>query len=153
MVITPSVLQRFWSKVVIIDDALSCWLWTAFLKPDGYGHLRIGAAMEHAHRVSWVIAYGAIPDGLCVLHRCDVGHCVRPSHLFLGTRTINNVDRDAKGRNNIPAGSHNPNALLKETDILTIRQSTATRDELAALFNVSPSTIKSIKGHRSWTHV
>lgn len=51
-----------------------------------------------AHRLSWQIANGSIPDGLQVLHHCDNGACIRPDHLFVGTQADNMRDMDAKGR-------------------------------------------------------
>lgn len=68
------------------------------------GHRRIWfeGRMRLAHRVAWMITNGPIPDGLCVLHRCDNPPCVNPAHLFLGTVQDNNADRDAKGRGKLP---------------------------------------------------
>jgi len=55
-----------------------------------------------AHRLSWELANGPIPDGLFVLHRCDTPRCVRPEHLFLGTKADNTADMMAKGRQVLP---------------------------------------------------
>lgn len=54
--------------------------------------------IDYTHRVSWVIHNGAIPPGMAVLHRCDIGECVNPEHLFLGTQTDNMKDMQEKGR-------------------------------------------------------
>lgn len=74
-----------------------CWLWS-----EGglynYGVVNLNGVRYMAHRLSWLVFRGDIPPGLCVLHRCDVGECVNPSHLFLGTRTENNADKVRKGR-------------------------------------------------------
>lgn len=96
--------ERFWSKVDKNGPEARpglgpCWLWTAFVKDNGYGNFGRGAGDGvYSHRYSFELASGAIPEGLCVLHRCDVRHCVRPDHLFLGTELDNAQDRDAKGR-------------------------------------------------------
>src|SRR5687767_4720826 len=87
--------ERFWEKVRKTDG---CWLWTASRNAKGYGQIMYQRRPIHAHRVSWQLANGPIPDGLCVLHRCDNPQCVNPGHLFLGTIVDNNRDMFAKGR-------------------------------------------------------
>lgn len=71
-----------------------CILWAGTRNPDGYGK----RGDNYAHRLAWEAAFGPIPPGLCVLHRCDVRPCVNPEHLFLGTKGDNARDREAKGR-------------------------------------------------------
>jgi hypothetical protein len=91
--------ERFWAKV---DKSGDCWLWTgATGGKDGYGKIqrgRRGMGYLWAHRVAFDLEYGAIPLGLQVLHRCDNPLCVRPEHLFLGTRSDNMRDAANKGR-------------------------------------------------------
>jgi hypothetical protein len=87
--------ERFWMKV---NRSGSCWLWTAGTTVFGYGQFFIDGRLEGAHRVSWRLHFGNIPDDLCVLHRCDVPACVNPAHLFLGTKSDNARDSVAKGR-------------------------------------------------------
>jgi hypothetical protein len=71
---------RFWAKVDRSGDPDACWLWTAYRDPCGYGRLLVNRRSATAHRLAWVLAYGTIPIGMCVLHRCDVPACVRPEH-------------------------------------------------------------------------
>lgn len=93
----PKTLEeRFWAKVSQGDG---CWLWQGSCgSPDAYGHITEGRKLLLAHRVSWVIHHGAIPDGLCVCHRCDNPRCVRPDHFFLGSHFENHQDAVRKGR-------------------------------------------------------
>lgn len=87
---------RFWKYVAKSDG---CWLWTASTNHWGYGQLSCpGRSYLRAHRLSYEMHVGPIPDGLFVCHRCDVPACVRPDHLFLGTPKDNVDDMVAKGR-------------------------------------------------------
>src|SRR2546422_11309402 len=90
--------ERFWAKVQKLPND-GCWIWTAHTNEHGYGRLSIKrGVVERAHRISWRLHFGSIPDGLCVLHKCDNPPCIRPDHLFLGTKTDNSVDRQTKHR-------------------------------------------------------
>ena len=86
------------AKVEITD---SCWLWTASHLPKGYGQFTPSGkgSRVYAHRWSWEYFNGqSIPPGLDVCHTCDVPACVRPDHLFVGSRSDNMQDAIAKGR-------------------------------------------------------
>lgn len=74
-----------------------CWIWSGGKDKDGYGSLRDGLKMKRAHRVSWEIHHGEIPDGACVLHECNNPSCVNPSHLKLGDQVENMADRKRNG--------------------------------------------------------
>lgn len=90
-----SVEERFWNKVLKTDD---CWTWTSAKSRKGYGLFWDGNKFVRAHRASYVLAFGPIPDGMCVCHHCDNPSCVRPDHLFIGTNADNVHDSIAKGR-------------------------------------------------------
>jgi hypothetical protein len=66
--------DRFMSKVVVVED---CWEWVGYRDREGYG--KMGGAC--AHRVSYELFIGPIPDGLTIDHLCRNPGCVKPSHL------------------------------------------------------------------------
>lgn len=108
VVIRRSFEERLWEKV---DKAGDCWVWTAGRNPKGYGRIGRGGRGEGvvlAHRAVWELANGPVPEGLFVLHRCDNPPCVRPNHLFLGTKADNNQDMASKGRNRGQLVTHCP---------------------------------------------
>lgn len=86
------------AKHALIGDG--CWLWEGkILRPGmGYGLASQHAKWELAHRMSYKTFIGPIPDGMMVLHRCDVPSCVKPEHLYLGTQRENMHDMESKGR-------------------------------------------------------
>ncbi len=97
---TPKPLEeRFWAKVRKSDG---CWEWTGAANRQGYGRIALGRASgpRRAHRIAWELTHGPVPDGLWVLHHCDNPPCVRPDHLWLGTRADNARDCRLKGRMN-----------------------------------------------------
>lgn len=93
--------QHFWSFVER-RGADDCWIWCGNINDSGYGRLNHGprGAVEPwlAHRLSWTLHKGKIPEGLGVLHKCDNPPCVNPHHLFLGDQNVNMADMAVKGR-------------------------------------------------------
>lgn len=92
-----SMSERFWSKVAVKGPE-DCWEWTAARYASGYGCIRIDGKNKKAHRISYEIHKGPIPDGLLVMHSCDRRHCVNPSHLSVGTQKQNIKDMFLRGR-------------------------------------------------------
>lgn len=103
------VKPRFWAKV---RKTTKCWLWCGQKQVSGYGFFSYQGRSQLAHRMAWLLTHGEIPKGLWVLHRCDNKVCVRPGHLFLGTRADNIADMIAKGRHS--HGDTHPSRLKPE---------------------------------------
>lgn len=100
-----SLEQRFWNKVQKTDG---CWIWTGYRNKAGYGMFMMPDRVHLAHRVAWMFAYGAIPEGMQVCHHCDNPACVRPDMLFLGTNADNQRDSVRKGRHCSSKKTHCP---------------------------------------------
>ena len=71
-------MNRFWSKV---NKTGGCWLWTACIRPDGYGAFSLNAKARLAHRLAYIELVGPIPEGKTLDHLCRVRNCVNPDHL------------------------------------------------------------------------
>lgn len=87
--------QRFLNK---LDRSGECWLWKGGVDKDGYGKVTIDYRTWKASRAAWHLLVGPIPEGMLVLHKCDVPLCCNPDHLWLGTQSDNIRDMDSKGR-------------------------------------------------------
>jgi hypothetical protein len=98
-------MQRFWDKV---DKSGDCWLWTASKTHQGYGYFRFDGTMRKAHRMSWLLANGEIPDEMFVCHTCDNPSCVNPEHLWLGNNQDNMDDMNIKSRHAMTKRTHCP---------------------------------------------
>lgn len=153
-----TLAERFWPKVDVRGPD-ECWPWTAATFPKGYGKIGRGgraAGVIEAHRASWLLAHGPIPDGLCVLHSCDNPPCVNPAHLFLGTLAENVADMMAKGRhrNGVSRGEANGRAKLTAGQVDEIRGRARgggeSRAALARIFGVSWPTIDRIVRGTRW---
>jgi hypothetical protein len=152
--------DRFWKMVDRSRGPDACWIWTGGRLKTGYGSMGIyhGGDML-AHRFSWILHNGPIPDGLCVCHNCPGGDntsCVNPAHLFLGTHEDNMQDASKKGRLHPAKGEQAWNAKLTATDICAIRDaaSNGTQQQvLARIYGVSKPCISNIVHRKRWKHI
>lgn len=138
--------ERFWSKADQ-DGERECWEWNAKRDKDGYGWFSPQHGKKvHAHRVSWMITNGTIPDGLYVLHTCDNPGCVNPKHLKLGTHQDNMDDMVARNRLPSEAGELNHRAKLTWDQVREIRRRypNFSQQFIAKEYGVSPKTISKI---------
>ncbi len=151
---------RFWKYVEKTD---TCWLWIGKARREfGYGVINEGGHNGRAipaHRASWMIHYGKIPDGLCVCHHCDNPSCVNPAHLFLGTRADNNHDMQQKGRYDRvkrAKGERHWCARLDADKVRAIRtqyRDGASLSVLAREYTISVQHVLRIVNRQSWKHI
>lgn len=147
----------FWK---FVRKTKTCWDWSGTIMESrgGYGYFRMNGRMFRAHRFSWKLAKGEIPEGLFVLHKCDNAKCVRPSHLFLGTHKDNMDDMVAKGRaTGCPSkGEAASRSKLTEQQVLEIRalkNSGEIYPNIRKRFGIAHNTAWSIVNRKTWTHI
>jgi len=146
-------LDRLPSRICI-EESTGCWIYVANKKRTQSGHVAamFRGVQTFAHRAVWALTHGDIPEGLCVLHRCDNPRCVNPDHLFLGTPADNARDMVEKGRS--LSGERNPKAKLTAFQVNEIRQlkkGGAGTTELARRFGVDRTTIQQIMRGATWS--
>lgn len=150
--VMDSLEKRFWSKVDR-GDVSECWEWLG--SKDNYGYGRLGKEQKKAHRISYELLRGAIPEKVCVCHTCDNPGYVNPSHLFLGTLVDNNIDRTRKGRS--AKGAQVALSKLTAEQVRTIRQRYAKEDvtmtSLGKEYGVVKGTIRSVVRRITWRHI
>lgn len=139
-----------------VERTDGCWKWHGSLCK-GYGHcggMKAGQRHIRAHRLSWILHYGPIPEGMCVLHRCDVKSCTNPQHLFLGSHRDNVADKVKKGRQ--ANGEKCRTTRLCASDVkrvFELRKDGATQWGIAHQFGVTQSCIYRILAGHSWKHL
>lgn len=142
--------ERFMARVKRAADDV-CWEWLG-PRRGTYGRMKHAGKTWPAHRISWLVHFGEIPDGLMVCHKCDNRLCVNPNHLFLGTGQDNTRDRENKGRT--CRGEKTPWARLTRSDVLKIRAAVGKSAlELGRIYGVAPSHIQNIRKGKKWKSV
>ena len=170
-----TLAERFIEKTIPVPFS-GCWIWMGALSSKGYGSIRISKKTYIASRVSFVIYKGTIPNGLCILHSCDIPSCVNPDHLRLGTHFENIQDMISKKRdvwsnfskkNNLKIlfskmrkgknlGSNNSNAKFSEENILKIRslrKEGINQTQIAKMFCTTQNRISEIVNRKTWRNI
>lgn len=142
-----SMFERFAEKHRLSENG--CWEWTATKDAAGYGHFGIASSVSaNAHRVSYELHVGPIPEGIMVCHRCDNPSCVNPQHLFLGTGQDNMMDRQSKGRT--ARGERNGKSVITAEIARYIRRSSRSERAIASELGVSRGTVNAVRSRRTW---
>ena len=148
---SPNTPETFWARCSNRADPNACWEWQGARKALGYGKLSYDRRVTTAHRVAYTLAFGPIPEGGFVCHRCDNPPCCNPRHLFLGTARDNTHDMLVKGRGYFPGarvplrGSNHYMSKLTDEQRAEIAASTEPQRDLAARYGVSHGTISRIQ--------
>lgn len=152
---TKQLERFFWSRV---HRGTGCWEWDGYRTEKGYGRLAIkterGYRSIFSHRLSYSLHHATDPGRLCVCHTCDNPACVRPDHLFLGSKRANNEDRTAKGRT--ARGEKNRHARLTRALVVELRERVRRGESRAAIsreLGLPKSTIEQAVSGRTWSHV
>ena len=152
-------VNRFWSKVDR-SEVEGCWLWQGTIalpnqcgqRYGSFGFTEHGKSVSYrAHRFAWMVCNGEIPDGMVIMHTCDVPLCVNPSHLRAATQAENVADRDIKGRT--AKGEKHGASKLTEIQARLIQRSSKPTQVLANRFGVHYTTVMKIKQGVNWAHI
>lgn len=168
-----SAVEKFWAQVDKLGpipercpELGACWVWVGNLdQRGGYGRLslKIGAHDAFpkgkqnimAHRYSYLLEYGEIPEGMLVRHKCDNPPCVNPKHLELGTNEDNMRDRKERGR--YALGENSARSVLTEEQVITLRAEAIPGKigykQLAKKYNLNPHTVQSVLRRQTWKHL
>src|SRR6202041_712075 len=166
--LSQNFLKRFWSKVdkngapPIHNVTLGpCWKWMRPLSENGYGGISMGRTVSLvaagrilAHRASWIIHFGPIPEGKGVLHKCDNPQCTNPNHLYVGTQKDNCRDMIERGHMYDRRGEKCGMAKVSNEDVSFIRASLGlSHRKLGRMFGIDCSTVTRIINRKTWAHV
>lgn len=180
--VNRSLLKRLIRRINFKRSPTECWEWIGSKNRYGYGKISIKMKRFLVHRVIYEL-FIKPPNDLCVCHKCDNRSCVRPSHLFLGTKAENTKDMVSKGRAafgdkngarlypeklmrgkkhfyakhpELHRGELNPRSKLTNLDIINIRKEKIegyTLKELARKYGVSFTLIGMIYRREIWKHI
>jgi DNA-binding CsgD family transcriptional regulator len=154
MIINLELIERFHEKWELSDNG--CWEWTGALMGKGYGFLKIPGTRKQigAHRLSFLIHHGPLPDDALVCHTCDNPKCVKPSHLFAGSASDNLQDMKHKDRH--LNGARNGQAKLTDDKVRQIHRMNRkglSQGKIAKSFGIAQSTVFKILNGQRWEHI
>jgi len=163
LIMNAEDISRF--EKFIYKDKSGCWIWTGGRDSKNYGNFWFCGKTVAAHRVSYELYKGKIPDGMCACHSCDTPDCVNPDHLWLGTLKENTRDCMKKGRSKFVEIGRKTGAVngrkgafkrrfFTDDEVREIRKSLESAVEMARQYMVSEATIRAIKkgiGYRDVT--
>lgn len=154
MKITLEIVERFHEKWEVKENG--CWEWTASTAGKGYGQMKVPGErkQEYAHRISYMMHYGEIPEGMNVCHSCDNPKCVKPSHLFLGT--VKDNLQDMKNKDRHLKGERNAKSKLTEEQVRHIHRlhdEGMSQGKIGKSFGVASGTIFKIIHGQRWNHI
>lgn len=137
-----------------VDSSSDCWIWKGAKNRRSYGKFSLTSKLVPAHRASYILFKGEIPEDKLVCHSCDNPSCVKPAHLWIGTFQDNSDDMVNKQRSLF--GEKHIKAKLTLEGINKIRQLNSegmTQRKIASLFEISPGHVNNIIMKRVWTHI
>lgn len=140
---------RFW---ILCGKRKGCWEWMGARNKNGYGTIHADKKTLLAHRYSYELNYGPIPEGMVVMHDCDNPACTNYSHLILGTDKTNAEDRERKGRGGNRKGEANGRAKLTSDQVQFVLElgPRQNKSATARLLGVRDSAIGHILSGRNW---
>jgi len=109
-----NVIEKLMSSYTLSESG--CWVWNGKSK-SRYPLIRVGKEIYLLHRLVYQLFVDKIPEGGCILHRCDNTRCMNPEHLFLGTHADNAEDKVKKGRARFAPGPQNTSDYVHEIAI------------------------------------
>lgn len=152
---TPTEMRKRFEKF-ILPLSCGCWIWLGSMTGNGYGQFMHERKLRRAHRFSYELYIGPIPNGLCTCHKCDNPACVNPGHMFLGTLKDNMQDASKKGRLSHTSrlrGEKHHQSKLTGLQVKAIRADSRAQRPIARDYGVSQNLVSQIKTRKIWAQI